>query len=226
MKRVNLIILLLCGSFLMFTSSCSDDPIGIDEHKEIWPLEKGNLWKYNIKEPSYITDDLNMEILDTIRIEYAGKNYTVYKQVTYFEGTSKPNIHHLYWNGPEGTYYMGAITDNDTLLIKSLAYKYPAEIGDSWERLVIDYSNPAEKFYIADTLTFSLIDKGVKYQSEIGDFNCYLYEFQGYPSPDIPTNWRFKYYLSPGNGIVGRLTTSDLDNSVKQDYSLIEYKIN
>ena len=224
MKRLNLIMVLLCGSFLMFISSCSENPIGIDDHKGLWPLDLGNEWIYEIIYPEWYNYDIIMKINKKSNLNINSENYSVSERIYYASVDPVPSHKSIYWTGPGGVYKMGGVSPNDTLKMKNLFLKYPAEIGETWEVPSLSYSQSDEEFYIKDTLTYMLVEKNVDFETPAGVFRCYVYEYtrklEGSATP-----WVFKFYYAPGIGLIGNVTTNIYGN-LKEKLLLKSYSVN
>lgn len=88
------------------------------------------------------------------------------------------------------------------------------------------YSQYNQRFYILDTFTYTLVAKDEILETPAGKFKCHVYEFIKWPEDDVPDNWHYKYYYSPGVGLVGQITTSENENgAVKEKMLLWKYSI-
>ena len=212
-------------SVLLFTNSCSNDPIGIDESKEIFPLNINNFWEFKYLEPDYYDNNFKVEIVDTMHITYMAEKYIVYKQATYFNNSLLPDIKWLYWKGEDGIYFMGGISSTDTLIVKELNLKYPANIGDSWQCRSISYSPVENKFFISDTITYTLENKDIEIETPAGKYKCYEYQFKKLPEKNTSVKWIYKNYYSPGIGYIGNVTISDETGELKNKYLLEFYRV-
>lgn len=204
--------------------SCKDNTVGPIDSGEIWPLKPGNVWFYRVEHPTWIKDTLKMEITGTLQISYGGQTYTAMKMAFYGINEPLPEYQWLYWSGSDGVYLMGGVSPTDTFVVKELELKYPATVGDTWRYRSVAYSLSRAKFYIRDTLTYSLAAKDVSLETPAGNFKCYVYEFVKWPEDDVPDNWHYKYFYSPGVGLIGNITTSETEGgAVKEEFLLLRW---
>lgn len=205
----------------LFLAGC-DNSIGPVGSGEIWPLKLGNVWLYKVEHPTWIDDTLKMEITGTMTVSYSGENYIVSKMAFYGLSEGIPEYQWLYWTGSDGVYFMGGVSPTDTFIVKELELKYPAAVGDSWQYRSVAYSLDRKKFYISDTLTYSLVGKDIPLETPAGNFKCYVYEFIKWPENDVPDNWHYQYYYSPNLGLIGNITTSETEGgAVKEEFLLL-----
>lgn len=80
-----------------------------------------------------------------------------------------------------------------------------------------------KKFYIKDTVTYSLIAKDETIETPAGKFRCYVYEYVKWPEDDVPDNWHYRHYFSPGIGLVALIVTSENEGRVKEKTLLWKY---
>lgn len=187
---------------LLFSAGCDNDGIGpVDiDPGNIWPLKTGNVWYYKVLHPTTFKDTLKMEITGAMTVSFGGQNYTVSKMAFYGLSEGLPEYQWLYWKGSDGVYLMGGVSPTDTFIVKELELKFPANIGDSWQYRSVAYSLNNKKFYISDTLTYSLIGKDVSIETSAGNFKCYVYQFSKRYYDDILAVYDFKYYYTPDVG--------------------------
>ena len=125
---------------------------------------------------------------------------------------------------------MGGISSNDTLIYKSMLYKYPISTGDSWQVHRLLYDTYLQEFVIEDTLTtFTCVATDEKFATSAGAFTCYVYHHRItiYEEPGEPIeDWDFYEYMAPGIGHVGTLIRSGVDGHLKWKIGLYDYQIN
>ncbi len=63
------------------------------------------------------------------------------------------------------------------MLGKTLSKKYPVNIGDTWEEINYTYSTVDSSFRIADTSLITCISVNEKFNTIIGEFECYVYHY-------------------------------------------------
>jgi hypothetical protein len=201
--------------------ACKDDSVGPVDQGEIWPLTPGNVWLYRVEHPTWIKDTLKMEITGSLPVVFQGEKYTAMKMAFYGLNEPQPEWEWLYWNGPEGVYAMGGVSPTDTFVVKELELRYPAAVGDKWRYHSVSYSLSRRKFYISDTLIYSLVAKDVAVVTPAGSFRCYQYRFSQKPADDVGAIWDYNFYYSLGNGHVAEKTISQLDGGTKDEYVLL-----
>ncbi len=173
--------------------------------EELMPLEVGNYWVYQIW-PFITPDTVIAEITRKVPVTIAGITYEASAlSPLYPVNGVRPPLEWLYWNGPCGLYWLGGIAENDTLLYKTLLYKYPAEVGESWKTVRISYVYDLG-FYFLDTLTVSLVSKNETISTPAGDFNAYVYSYRKHPSDDIAGELNYYHYFIPELGRVAYIT--------------------
>ncbi len=171
----------------------------------LMPLEVGNYWVYQIW-PFIQPDTVIEEITRKVPVTIAGVTYEAFafSQLYPVKG-SRPPLEWLYWNGPCGLYWLGGISPTDTLFYKTLLFKYPAEVGESWKTVRIGYADGIG-FYFTDTITVSLISKNETITTPAGDFNAYVYSYRKRPSDDVYWPWDYYHYFIPALGRVAYTT--------------------
>jgi hypothetical protein len=138
-----------------------------------------------------------MEITGSLTVLFEGGKYTAMKMAFYGLNEPRPEYEWLYWSGPDGVYAMGGVSPTDTFVVKELELKYPATVGDRWRYHSVSYSLSRRKFYIGDTLTYSLAAKDVPVVTPAGTYKCFVYQFSKRYSDDILAVYDFKYYYAP-----------------------------
>jgi len=210
---------------LAFGLSCTEVSAPVmEEPKEIMPLGVGNKWTYlsgTFSIPDTTVLEITRQILVTIdSVTYQGSAYKYYVQ-----GAAKPDFEWLYWNGDDGLYRLGGVSSQDSFYVKRLAFKYPAEIGESWFYSNLAYSRVDEQFYTRDTLNIFLIAKEEEFETPAGKFYCYVYKYSRKPADDVFEHWDYYDYFSPGIGLVaftirGQSDGRLIDQSVLYDYQI------
>lgn len=189
------------------------------------PLDKGNEWSevqhryYRGQINDSSTDTFINKIEEIISINYDGENYDVGVQRRYnSEGQPSP-LNKLYWNGPDGLYYMGSFAEGDTLLNKMLYLKYPVEVGDSWRypRNFFDGRNT-----IVDSVQVSCVDINVLFETPADTFRCIVFQYTIRPQFDVLARWHYFTYFTPGVGQVGNLIYSTPYNEYNYNDRQIE----
>lgn len=218
-------------SMILALEGCRDrgatpvDPTTLTDSGDIWPLTPGNDWLYKIDQPTWVQDTVKMEITGSILVSFQGENYTAMKMTVHSITQSRPEFQWLYWNGPDGVYSMGGISPTDTFIVKELQLKYPVSVGDTWRCQSVAYSSDRGKFYINDTLKYSLIAKDVSVITPSGTFKCFQYQFSKRPADDIVAIWDYNFYYTPGIGQIAEESISHTDHTTKDKYVLITHQL-
>lgn len=120
----------------------------------------------------------------------------------------------LRWEASDGVYVGGGISETNTLTTKLIELKYPAEVGDTWDVINISYSLSNKRFYISDTVKYTLIARDKEFTTPAGRFRCHVYQYSKRPADDIAAIWDYRYYFAPGIGLVGYFAVNQGDSSV------------
>lgn len=166
----------------------------------------GNSWTYQIW-PFATPDTAIAEITRKVSVTIDGVNYDASAfQIPHNVKGEPPPFEWLYWNGPDGLYWLGGIAERDTLLYKSLLFKYPARVGESWTAIRINYDQAFGNFYFFDTLSVSLVSKDEPIVTPADTFQCYVYTYRKKPSYDIALELDYYHYYIPKLGRVAYIT--------------------
>lgn len=216
-----------CSLMLIaFFIGCENNPAEPNDSKDvIMPLDVGNQWTY-LSVLNYGTPDtLIMEIRRQIRVSHDGERLPASTWIFYPKGKRRPDFEWLAWNGPNGFYSLGGIAETDTFLVKTLQLKFPAQVGDSWPVLILGYSLSDDQFYVADTLTYSLVAKDEEFETPVGKFKCHVYKYSEKPAEDVLEFWDYYNYYSPGIGLVGLVVKGQFDGRILSKLSLLSYDV-
>jgi hypothetical protein len=196
---------LLCMLLSILFSGCyilePDEPVS----DVLQPLAVGNWWEYEILRPQWpnphqgtvreiVSEKLNVHI-----------NGVVYPTVAWNADINWEDFPEYKWlarNGDEGLYLMGGIAETDTFFMNELQYKYPAEVGESWQAPRLAFSRFDFKFYIADTLEVTLVDINKEVNAPAGNFRCYVYYFRVPIADDVLGYFGYYQFYSPRLGLV------------------------
>jgi len=164
-----------------------------------------------------------MEITRQISVTHEGETLLASAMTYYPRGSERPDYEWLLLNGINGLYIVGGISSTDTLVIKNLELKFPAEVGDSWPVPNVRYSLSDERFYISDTLAYSLVAKDEELQTPAGNFKCYVYKYSRKPADDVSAIWDYYFYYASGIGLVGEITRDQFENGAIKERLLLYY---
>ncbi len=199
-------------------NECNPDTTGV-----LMPLQPGNYWRYliwNFIDPDTVIGEISREI--PVTIDGVIYNAAAYRLPYWIHGTPPP-FEWLYWNGPEGLYWLGGIAARDTLLHKTLLFKYPAEVGDSWTTVRIDYDH-WDGFYYLDTLTVDLVSKDETIETPTGNFQCHVYHYRK-KLDDIFVPLDYYHYFIPDVGRIAFISKWADDQAIFDKMLLIDYKL-
>ena len=167
-------LILIMWLFIFPSTVCKKSPVNDNNVKEpefLVPLDVGNYWEYVTYEISGgeiidgLTDSFRVEITEKMIVNDEGESYDAAVQSIFYPvWNQEPDIiKWLYWNGENGLYLLGGISQTDMLIKKILYFNYPVEVGEEWmyPRPVFDMLNL--EFFIYDTLTITCVGKNEYY---------------------------------------------------------------
>ncbi len=207
------IIVASCGIF-----DSDDERVQEDVLK---PLAIGNWWEYEVQRFSE-PDTLREVVFEKIEMTIGSESFISFAWNSEIDWGDFTEYRWLARNGEQGSYLMGGIADTDTLFINALQYKYPAEIGDSWEVPQISFSRTDHQFYISDTLSITLIDNQ-QIETPAGKFSCLVYNFQVSMGYDVADYFDYYLYFSPGIGLIMQEERGLRNQNVISKLVLIDY---
>tara|TARA_R110002124_G_scaffold109723_2_gene263122 strand:- start:3097 stop:3852 length:756 start_codon:yes stop_codon:yes gene_type:complete len=121
----------------------------------------------------------------------------------YKNDVSTPDYQWLRANGEDGLLSFGGISPSDTLLLRSMQYRYPTKAGEQQEFPTLSYSFSKLQFSVQDTITIETIGTNETFESEWATYKgCYVYRFQEVGKEDAVYIWDHYVYIKPGIGIV------------------------
>ncbi len=212
------------ATLILFFSNCGS-PVEPPQTGagELMPLQAGNYWIYQIW-PFATPDTARAEITRKVSVRIDGVTYEASAfLLPYPVNGPRPPFEWLYWNGPEGLYWLGGVSETDTFLYKTLLFKYPANVGDSWRVRRINYNEFDGKFYFFDTLVFGLVSKDEEIETPAGTFKCYVYKYRRRPADDVAEEWDYYHYYYPEIGRVAYITRGISDNRIIDRMYLISH---
>jgi hypothetical protein len=210
---------------VLFGITCTQVTAPVTElPKELMPLTVGNKWRYlsGLFNPP---DTTIFEITRKMPVTIDSVTYDASAYIYYRQGGTKPEFEWLHWNGADGLYWLGGVSGRDSLFIKKLGFKYPAEVGESWLVPILAYSRSDERFYIRDTLTFHVIATDEEIETPAGKFKCYVYKYRRRPAPDVFAYWNYLLYYSPGIGSVAEIIKSETRGDLKDKIILYDFQV-
>ncbi len=218
MIKISLLIISL------FLFSCSDNSTG-DEKDDclkkgpdvLLPLAVGNYWNYQVQHSW--TDSVKYVSSKMLKVQNDGEDLDVYVW-----GKEDSDINWLYMNKVDGLYLVGGYTEYDTLIHPVLQYKYPVNKDETWQVPRMVYNLYENRFYFKDTLTYTCVDTDFVVNTNIGDFNTYVYLYKLKPADDVLELERYYNYYSPTFGLLLNTLTADYDSTrVKARIILYDY---
>ncbi|MEX0721845.1 MAG: hypothetical protein WD059_14315 [Balneolaceae bacterium] len=197
---------------------------------ELIPLEVGNYWVYDqwYLDPG-LADTVREEVLHARNIIVDNtkiRTFGTYR-FHYQDRPREDALITLKANGPDGYYSLGYHTPVDSLynLEEGLYYKYPATVGDNWEKTTVLYDSRNEEMTLGSTRTIELVDTGRTLETPAGVFgNCYVYMHNDFA--DASTVGHF-FYIKPEIGIIGvdSKVSDGVDTILVGQKRLLEYHI-
>lgn len=224
-------ILAIVSVYSVFVG-CNLTDIGRHEAGTLVPLSTGNYWSF--VQYSYIdgriieglTDSFRINISGQISVFVSGRSYTASLWNSFDITSHKPASYKwLYWNGDDGLYQLGGVTNSDTTLTKILYLKYPVRIGEVWHVPWLVYYPESDKFVVEDTLSYECLAIDDSVQTPAGTFKCIVYHYRIRPQPDVLESWDYYQYFNPSVGLVAVIVKSSLDNSVKFKTLLYDFSV-
>jgi hypothetical protein len=183
----------------------------------ICPLFAGNVWTYV---DSTFSSTGSFTVKDSSRLMIVGKNSFSYQgqsmEFYYWNwinlktGKLQP-YSWLMRNDNDGlSIYGGYFRNQPTTLIKTLAEKYPVNVGDTWNCPRWTFSSVDSSFKIADTVKYSCISTNQVYATPGGNFNCYVYTYQRkYTSAGVAMIDDNYLYYDKTRGYVGMIAKTN-----------------
>lgn len=191
------------------------------------PLAVGNYWAYSTTWlGGAITDSFTVEITRQVPVTYQGEAFTAFAESVRLNELSQPEFEWLRGNGEGGLYTMGGIAETDTLVLRKLERKYPAQVGETWAtvRLVYRLSSTRE-FDVEDTVTVSLEAVEESFETPAGRFACHVYKYSFRPADDVVEWWDVFEYYAPGVGLVGEVIRGQADGRLLQETTLYDFRV-
>ncbi len=202
-------------------------------------LSIGNFWEFKILERFHTSDQWQTAIYDSVAFRIVdiiptivdGDTIMAAVEEWYHPRTNRPlKASWLKQNFEDGLYFLGGVSDEDTLMNKTLFLKYPASKGDTWGVPWISYDLWDNKFLYPDTLTFTCISSDTLLKTPVGNFDCVVYYFEKSQGEDILFDDLIYDYYSPGVGLVGRHYkregSRNFPEYIEKEWLLYNYKAN
>jgi hypothetical protein len=191
------------------------------------PLAVGNYWEYEFKYVG-IENDLRYEVTSAVEVPFGDTTYKAYAMnFVPFPEVSQP----YFWlrrNDSRGLQVMGGVSDTDTLFIDEVEYKFPSEVGETFNSTRIAYSRDRLEFYVSDTLKITLVDNDREIKTPAGKFTCFVFKYkQVFYEGDIPFEvWDYYSYYTPGVGLVAQIATDEGEpEDVKEEMYLVKFSV-
>ena len=222
-KKILILISMIILSMLSCKESNNSTEVDILNGKVLMPLSVGNYWIYadsSFTDSGSKVDSLKLGISGKKTITYNNKDVVVYFWNWYNHDFS--TLSPYYWyiaNESEGLVNYGYAIDNvgdkrDTIL-RSIWYKYPVSVNESFKRYSIGYAPPS---FSVNELTYTCLSTNATIKTPAGNFSCYLYKCIQ------PSGYFSEIYYYPGIGYVAAVFKNS-SNKVTSNLSLMRYKI-
>jgi hypothetical protein len=189
----------LVFNFIFVTLIVSQPILG--QSDVIVPLNVGNYWVFTdstfLNDSLIVVDTSRVEITGKTIIEFQGNNYEVFFWNWFDMNSNPPQPEPQKWlirNEPDGVWEYGMLNDADTLLLQNLALKFPANIGDSWP--IISYTINDTSISVRDTLMMACINTDQEFITQIGFFQCYVYQYEWVFLKSSEVNFFYSFKLT------------------------------
>lgn len=204
-------------AIVLLFSSCGKDknPVKPDENsnEELFPLKVGNTWQYIDTMYTENGDFLYAEtsklgITGSAEINYATNKVKVYYWNWYNMGTNQPRDEKWLASVENSSlyFYGGRYFDVDFVFFKSLQFKYPVSVNETWKRSVFSSNSSDSTFEYAGDLDMSCISINEKLKTPYGEFNCIVYH---YKTTSLYGDADAYFYASKGYGYVGLIVKTN-----------------
>lgn len=227
LKLIALILIMMSPLTTILILSCHDNPVdpkpiicNKEKVAEFEPNSLGTWWEYYREYYPNHQDTLIYAITKEHEIMFENEMYSTH--VGSFVPSSGGS-EFLSWNGPDGLYNLGFISEYDTLIFKAIYFKYPVSPGESWlvPNIGTDYNG---KFYIDDSTLMSCVDTNVQVITEIDTFSTVIYSYET-KLDDVATPHVHSYSYTPGIGLIKKViknkgSTETLSTLILQDYCI------
>ena len=236
------LLLLFCALVILGCEKNPNDPnkeseydinmVEPDLESVLIPLSVGNSWSYEQlfymsgEVVEGLTDSGKVKIVGDTTIDYEGQCYRV-AIWNDFHPLDEPKDHRWFFgNGTDGMYLLGGVSSTDTIVVKILYRKYPAQEGDTWRVPRLSYYLLPKEFFFDDSITYTCVSTDEEFETPLGTFVCYVYHYRIKPEEDVLAYWEYYDYFAPDIGNVGVIIRSSLTGSLKFRITLYDYHIN
>lgn len=210
----------------------------------LYPSAIGNFWKYRYDyrpnwsmKRSDTMEVTNIFAIDTVidgeRLQGAWREYRFYNR--------EINMDYIWdykWafgNEEQGSYVLGGLSPNDTVINKTAYVKYPVQVGESWIVPTLSYDLSARRFGYWDSSSFACVAVDCTFITPEDTFTgCIVYhyalEWWGEDRKGYLYYW--DAYL-PGIGVVAsaeyaskheNVNEPDFDRMLRR-YFLLDYRV-
>jgi hypothetical protein len=224
MGAKKLISLILSSSLVLWVTTCKKDFSATNtstkiESDVLIPLKVGNYWNY---EATYYssTDSVRYAVKERLTVHYEGHHYEAFFAAY---NNANPNPRWLYWNGADGLYSMGGLSETDTMIFPVLQFKYPVEKGETWEVSRMVYNLVEQRFYIKDTLTYTCIDNDSSIVTPSATFQTVAYMFKVSQGDDVLLKEKHFFYYAPRIGLIKHEIKNESGTLIKAKMVLYSY---
>lgn len=197
------IILSLVIAILLTSCGIFDNDDNKLQEGVLQPFAVGNWWEYEIQRFSE-PDTVREVVSELVEVTVGDETFISFAWNSEIDWGDFPEYIWLARNGDQGLYLMGGVAETDTLFINALQYKYPAEVGETWEVPQVSFSRTDYQFYISDTLSVTLIDNNRQIETPSGKYSCFVYYFQVSMGYDVLGYFGYYLYYKPGIGLVAQ----------------------
>jgi|GEM_PF-3335093 len=213
--RILLAVLLVLG--------CSESGLkpGEDNDREQWgilPLRTSNIWGYEAYrlnrntgevEGRWTWGDQQYGIVGDTVLTVEGYDYEVFYFSYYgLQEQAYYPYKRLYTNDSDGLWCLGGMAMGDTLLNKTLLYKYPIQRGETFTQIFPRYNKYDEAWCYPDTIIYTCIDDSAWFHTNTDSFFCVVYNYQVEQAEDVSAWLDISEYYCHNIGCVGKIVKS------------------
>jgi hypothetical protein len=190
--KIQVFINVLFVSLVSLISFTCENPTGSISTSLLYPVSKGNYWKYKVYEYSgekiIQEDSLIITIDGELKINIDGNIYTGGIEAKMLGGTSYTKW--IYTNLSDGLYMLGGIAGDDTSIHKFMYLKYPVLQGQKWDVPYLYYNTVEKKFVfkLDSTYEITCMSGNQKINTVAGDISCIEYYFEERPKNGVITS--------------------------------------
>ena len=200
---------------LLWSCNKEDNPVKSDEvnNQELFPIKVGNNWEYTdtmyTENGEFLyTETSKLGITGSEEINYMGSKVKVYFWNWYNMNTNQPR-NEKWLVAVENSslyFYGGRYFDEDFIYLKSLHFKYPVSVNESWQTRIYSSNSSDSTFEYVGDLSIDCISTSEKLKTPYGELVCVVYHYETISSYGAADAY---CYYSKGIGYVGLIVKTN-----------------